>query len=118
VNVAADALLWCSGALDLLVLGRALLRRRRRSSRRRSPRVPAAAGRTRSTTPPAPLYLGMYSGLGESEAEVMAELGAKLHQARERIAEFERAQSLVEPGIREVEAYLRRAAGHDRDGGA
>jgi hypothetical protein len=53
----------------------------------------------------------MYSGLWESEAEVMAQLGAKLHQTRERLAEFEHADSLVAPGICAVEEYLRRAAG-------
>jgi hypothetical protein len=68
-------------------------------------------------TSSATLFQGMYSGLWESEAEVVTQLGAKLHQTRERIAEFEHADSLIAPGIREAEAYLRRAADRNPGGG-
>jgi hypothetical protein len=63
-------------------------------------------------------YAIVPSDLWQSEAEVLAELGAKLRRTRELIAEHERADLLIAPGIRDVEDYLCRVADHGGDGGS
>lgn len=113
--MAAIVLLWFGGAVNLLWWGRALLRwrRLRRAGRTNSPQPVSSAM-------PSARLCNSYvtSDLWQSEAEVLREGRAKLRRIRERLAEYERADALVEPGIRAIEEYLRRAAGPEQNDGA
>lgn len=115
MDTAADVVLWCGAALDVFVWGRMFLRRRRRSF---PPRRPSGLATTAGPASPVMRYAILPSDLWQSEAEVLSELGAKLRRTRELIAEDERADLLIEPGLRDVEDYLRRAADDGSDSGS
>ncbi|HTJ67953.1 MAG TPA: hypothetical protein VL551_10520 [Actinospica sp.] len=107
MDTAAEVVLWCGAALDVVVSGRVFLRWQRRPT---APRRPSCQPTTVGPASPVMWYAIVPSDLWQSEAEVLAEIGGKLRRTRELIAEGDRMESLIEPGIRDVEDYLRRAA--------
>lgn len=118
MDVAVDVLLSWGLALNLFVWGRVLLRRRahRSAQRTNSPLVPTPAYGGLPTARSLTGRVVMTSDAWQSDADVLAELDVKILETRERIADGMHAESLIEPGIREVESYLRRAAGENQAG--